>query len=266
MKAPLILLVLAFSPLALAKGKLLLIGGGSRPPVIIKEIMALSAGNVLIVPLASEVPQDTADGIKRQLEAAGATEATVFSCDHLKKDLPECLQEIQQAKLIFFTGGSQNRLMSGFAGTKSLELIRQRFEQGLHLSGTSAGTAIMSEVMITGDAMAPHTNFDGIKPNMVETKRGFGFLKSMIIDQHFLKRSRQNRLTSAVLDRPHLIGVGVDEGTAILVNEDESFKVIGESAVMVIDARKADISVRSGHYQAKNLKVDVLLNGQDFGL
>lgn len=264
MKASLILLVLAFSPLALAKGKLLLIGGGPRPPVVIKEIMTLSMGKVLIVPLASEVPIETAEGIKRQLEAEGANGVQVFSCDHLKKDLPECLEEIQQAKLIFFTGGSQNRLMDGLAETASLKLIRERFNQGLHLSGTSAGTAIMSEVMITGNALSPHTDFDGIRPNMVETTRGFGFLKRIIIDQHFLKRSRQNRLTSAVLDRPHLIGVGVDEGTAILVNEDESFKVLGMSAVMIIDARKSEISINNGNYQVRNLKVDLLTHGLEY--
>jgi cyanophycinase len=99
---------------------------------------------------------------------------------------------------------------------------------------------------------------------MVETTLGFGFLKRIIIDQHFLARSRQNRLTSAVLDRPHLIGVGVDEGTAILVNDDESFKVLGASTVMVIDARQSEISVNNGNYRARNLKVDLLGHGQEY--
>ncbi len=242
---------------------MLLIGGGSRPDVIIDKMIELSQGAILVIPLASEIPQEVAESIKAQLESRGANSVKVFSCDHTQRDLPECLQEIRKAGLIFFTGGSQARLLDGLNKTKSLSLIRQRFEkENLSISGTSAGTAIMSEVMLTGNTISPYTSFDGIRPNMVETTQGFGFLKKVILDQHFLKRSRQNRLISSVMDHPHLVGVGVDEATAILVHEDESFTVLGESSVMVIDARKARIGIRNAVYETTGVEIQLLSHGQ----
>lgn len=246
-----------------SKGKMLLIGGGSRPDVIIDKMIELSQGAILVIPLASEIPQEVAESIKLQLESRGASSVKVFSCDHTQRDLPECLQEIREAGLIFFTGGSQARLLDGLSKTSSLALIRERFEkENLSISGTSAGTAIMSEVMLTGNTISPYTSFDGIRPNMVETTQGFGFLKNVILDQHFLKRARQNRLISTVLDHPHLVGVGVDEATAILVHEDESFTVLGESSVMIIDARKARIGVRNAVYETSGVEIQLLSHGQ----
>ncbi len=246
---------------------MLLIGGGSRPDVIIDKMIDLSQGAVLIIPLASEIPQEVAESIKTQLESRGAKSVQVFSCDHDQRDLPECLKEIREAGLIFFTGGSQARLLDGLNKTKSLALIRERFEkENLSIAGTSAGTAIMSEVMLTGQVISPYTSFDGIRPNMVETTQGFGFLKKIIIDQHFLKRGRQNRLISTVLDQPHLVGVGVDEATAILVNEDESFTVLGDSSVMIIDARKARVSIRNSVYETQGLVIHLLSAGFSFSI
>ena len=264
MKIILAILTLTTSSISWSRGKLLLIGGGHKPVSIMNEIMSLSGGNILIISLASEYSQETGLDIKNDLEALGAKEVSVFSCNHRRKDLPQCLREIQNAKLIYFSGGSQLRLLDGLSGTESLKLIKRRFEENLHLAGTSAGTAVMSEVMITGNVLSPYNEFDAIRPKMVETTPGFGFLKKIIIDQHFIKRSRQNRLISAVLDRPGLIGVGVDESTAILVHEDESFDVLGDSAVMVIDSRRSQISMRNDYYHVKDLKVELLLSGQQY--
>lgn len=214
MKIGLLLLILL--PLtAFSRGQLLLIGGGEESQDILEKMVSLSEGKVLIMPHASSIPEEVGSETKALLESAGARQVEV--CLKLPD---ECLEMISETNLIFFTGGSQNRLLRAFKNTTALQLIREKHEDKLSLAGTSAGTAIMSEVMLTGDPEDPYD-------------QGFGFVKKMILDMHFIVRNREPRLLKAMADHPGLIGVGVDESTAILVGEGESFQVIGVSAVRV---------------------------------
>ncbi len=252
---------------AYGKGKLLLIGGGNHSQEILVEMVKLSGGKILIIPLASSIPEEVSASAQAQLMNVGAGGVKVFSCTRANVDLPFCLKEIQEARLIFFTGGSQNDLLSAFAGSESLKLIRQRFSDNLHFAGTSAGTAIMSEIMLTGDVLPPFDRIEGVKKNMVETTSGFGFVKSYVLDQHFLKRNRHDRLLSVVLDHPSLVGVGIDESTAILINEDESFTVLGDSMVTVMDARQANVTVlEDGTYRYQNVTTSLLAPGTSYKL
>ncbi|MFZ4712541.1 MAG: cyanophycinase [Bacteriovoracaceae bacterium] len=265
MKTIILCITLIFSISSFAQGELLLIGGGKRTPAILKKMIELSGdGPILLVPLASEIPEEIVVAVKSEFEALGFKNAEGFQCKAENVDDQTCLRQIENAHLVFFTGGDQNRLLKSLANTEALKLIRKKNKESLHLAGTSAGTAIMSEIMLTGEALAPYIEFDGIRPKMVETTQGFGFVKKMIIDQHFLKRSRENRLMSAVFDHPELIGVGIDEATALLIHANESFEVLGDSAVMVIDARKSTISVSADRYQARDLKVELLMSGSSF--
>ncbi len=200
------------------------------------ELAGTGTGEILIIPLASEIPAEVAASAKVELAGAGARSVSIYSCTTANVDRVDCLTQIIAARLIYFTGGSQNRLNDALKMTKALELIRARHAVDLHLAGTSAGTAVMSEVMLTGNP--------GV-PDSTQTTAGFGFVKKMILDQHFLKRNRQARLQSAVLSHPELVGVGIDEATAILVNEDESFSVLGDSSVMIMDARRNKTSVEN---------------------
>lgn len=260
-----VIISLLMSQLAWTRGQLLLIGGGNRSEAILMRMIQLGKGNILIIPLASEIPQEVAASAKKQLETLGARQIQVWNCQDTKLDDSKCLEQIQQAGLIYFTGGSQSKLLKALENTPALKLILSRFQQDLSLAGTSAGTAIMSEIMLTGNPLAPHTSFDGIKARMVETTAGWGLVKKMILDQHFLKRSRQNRLMSATFDNPHLIGVGIDESTAILVDADENFEVLGDSSVMIIDARSAKIQLQANeHYHSENVKIHLLTHGQKF--
>lgn len=250
-----------------ARGSLLLIGGGNKSQEILKEMSKLASGKILIIPLASSFPDEVAASAKSQLENVGATEVRIFSCDKEKVDREVCLSEISNSNLIYFTGGSQNQLLEAFRNSVALKLIQARFEKNLHLAGTSAGTAIMSEFMITGDALSPYERLEGVRQNMVGTAAGFGFTKKYLLDQHFLKRSRQDRLLSAVLDHPQYVGLGIDESTAVLINEDESFTVLGDSLVTVMDARHALIQVLpDGTYVYQNVSVSLLAPGSTFKL
>ena len=129
--------------------------------------------------------------------------------------------------------------------------MQRRYREGAVVGGTSAGVAIMSDSMITGNQTPPGdtTGYYGdeclaIERRRVEIVSGLGFLPEAIVDQHFIRRERHNRLLSAVLERPSLLGVGIDESTALEVGPDGRWRVIGESAVLIYDARKARITGR----------------------
>lgn len=267
MKALIAALILSSVFPVFGRGELLLIGGGPRTNILLNKIKDISRGKILVVPLASEIPTEVADSIKQQLEEVGTQEVKIFSCQEGELDQQKCLNEIQNTNLIFFTGGSQNKLMNAFRDTKSLELIRERFANDLSLSGTSAGTAIMSAVMLTGQPKFPYTSIEGVKHQMVDTTQGFGFVQKFILDQHFLQRQRENRLLSVVLDHAPAVGIGIDESTAIHMKNDQSFTVIGSNHVMIYDARDALITINSDQtFDVKGLKVLKLSSGDAFSL
>lgn len=262
-------------------GQLVIIGGGTIPPVILQRIIALAGGAnapIVIFPQASEIPDEAAKNTVSLFQAAGARQVEVFGCKAPQVDTPACLAQIDKAGGLFFTGGDQNRLAAAFKNTQAFARIVARHNQGHVLAGTSAGAAIMSKIMLTGEmrnpapAAVPATDdpavdpFKTIQKGNVLTAAGFGFVTRYIVDQHFIKRQRENRLLSVVLDHPELIGVGIDESTAIVVRPNQAFEVIGVGSVLVIDARKATgraSDVRQ-NYTARNLILHLLTPGQTF--
>ena len=149
--------------------------------------------------------------------------------------------------------------------------LKDLYARGAVIGGTSAGAAIMSQVMITGEELLNDDKanaFKFIKKGNIETAVGLGFLTNAIIDQHFIKRKRLNRLFSVVLEHPQLLGIGIDESTAIIVNPDEMFEVLGESAVMVIDPRSATRirADHSGNLSARDIKTHLLMAGDRFDM
>jgi cyanophycinase len=129
----------------------------------------------------------------------------------------------------------------------------------------------MSEVMITGNELINKDTSDifiSIQKNNVEVKEGFVFIKTAFIDQHFIKRKRLNRSISVLLENPQLLGIGIDESTCIIVNPDDTFEVLGENQVIVLDAtNSSNIGVdKNGNLGAQNIKMDILLSGDKFDL
>lgn len=261
-------------------GQLIIIGGGQIPASIHQKIITLAGGpeaRILIVPLASSIPLEVGKSAQEQFQTMGVSHVEVFACQAGEMDRPDCLQQIRSATGIFFTGGDQNKLAAAFNQTQAFDTMRHQHQRGQVLAGTSAGAAIMSQVMLTGDENKPPQRnpaeptpedrpFDSIQQQRVQTTLGFGFVDRYIIDQHFIKRQRQNRLISAVLDRPALIGIGIDESTGIVVKADQSFEVIGAASVMIVDARQAiGIGTDAQHnFSVRNLKVHLLTAGQGF--
>jgi len=170
---------------------------------------------------------------------------------------PGAKAALEQATLIWIPGGDQNRFMKAIAGTGLDEVIRARHRAGAVVGGTSAGAAVLSERMITGEA-----DLQSLTSGKTVLAKGLGLWTGGIFDQHFLRRQRNNRLLSAVLDHPHLIGVGIDEATAVIVRGDQ-LEVVGRSAVVVFDARQASVSKPepSGVVSATGVVMSVLRGG-----
>ncbi len=251
------------------KGWLLIVGGGGTTSDMYKRAIDLGGGTaskVVIFPQASELP-DTGESAAAAWRENGVDPQNVLVAD-IKKDEPGAVKALETATIIWFPGGVQKRLMDALGATLP-QAIRKRYQEGAVVGGTSAGAAVMSGKMITGDFVSETTDESGlglVQASTVRTEPGLGLIDWAIVDQHFFKRRRFNRLLSCVLDNhAKLIGIGIDERTAILVH-GTGFEVIGESNVLVIDARRAsDVQDTEGLRQTgRGLQMSLLAHGMKF--
>ena len=250
------------------KGNLILIGGGDKPEEAMAKFIELAGGPhapIVAIPTASEEPDAASYYEKLFKEEYGCT--NVASLDIKSKAdamRPDFAQRVASASGIFFGGGDQSRITRALLDTPVGAAIALAFERGAVVGGTSAGTACQSDPMITGEG-----DFKVLLANNVELVRGFGFFRGVIVDQHFIARQRSNRLFSVILEHPDLLGVGIDEATAVWVRPDQTFEVIGHGWVMVIDASGAKVVRQAGekgkdHLGAHGLKMHILLPGEVF--
>jgi cyanophycinase len=173
---------------------------------------------------------------------------------------------------IWFLGGDQNRITRVLDGTPAERAIHERYERGAVVGGTSAGAAIMTSPMITGDERRPggarRDTSDAwmtIDRDDVVTAAGLALLPGAIVDQHFLRRKRHNRLISLVLEHPALIGAGIDESTALEVRPDGTWRVLGNSVVVIYDARSAGVTqIGAAALGARDVRMHVLPSGATF--
>lgn len=247
------------------KGHLVIVGGSVIPADLRQKMLDLSGGpkaHIVIIPNASSVPEATGAEAVDRFRQAGATDIEIAD---LTKPEP-AVSAILKASLIWIAGGNQNRLTELMIGTPIPEAIRRRYTEGATIGGTSAGAAVMTGLMLTGVA-----DLDTIRNGSTQLVGGLGLWNEAIVDQHFLKRGRFNRLASAVLDHPEMLGIGIDESTAIVVSGGRQFEVAGMSNVIVVDARKTtrdiDEKPRSGEPAfGVNLSLHVLKAGMKYDL
>jgi cyanophycinase len=242
------------------KGKLLLAGGGSTKNEIVTTALKLAGGEdarVLIVPQASGSP-DAGAGSEKHWSEHGAKQIAILDLT----DRDAARKQIQEATLIWMPGGDQSRLVKALKDADLATAIRDRYREGAVVGGTSAGAAAASGVMLTGGA-----DLTRLLADSTPTAPGLDLWPEVIVDQHFVARNRFNRLLAAVLDRPQLVGVGVDERTAVVVSGSE-FEVIGEGQVLVIDARPATTqkATTSQPHAATRISLHVLKAGMKFDL
>jgi cyanophycinase len=236
------------------------VGGGGTGAEIVAKALALSGGKnaiVAVLPQASAVADAGEDSVTMWLEAGAREAATVRFADRAA-----AAAALRRATLIWMPGGDQNRFMKAIEGTGLAELIRERHRAGAVVGGTSAGAAVLAEAMFTGEA-----DLKALTAGTTAIARGLGLWPEVLIDQHFLKRQRDNRLISAVMDHPALVGVGIDEGTAVVLT-GAVFEVLGKSSVVVVDARNAQIdkTAPGGLLSGRGIKVSVLRAGQTYSL
>lgn len=230
---------------AAVPGALVLIGGGDKPPLVMQRFVDLAGGPeapIVVVPAASgerDTPQYYEELFRRDTTARNVRGLELWTREDAER--PELVAALRGARGIFFSGGDQSRITAALLGTEAMAAIRAAHQNGAVIGGTSAGTACMSERMITGDG-----NFEVVAAGAVALAPGLGLFPLAIVDQHFLARQRLNRLLSVVLEHPDQLGVGIDEATAVELGGDGVFTVLGQGSVVVIDAAPAVATIRRG--------------------
>lgn len=214
-----------------SRGHLVVVGGGATNPEIMKELLGLGGGAEAIVVVLAQASQLPDAAAKSTAMWRGLGAMNVISLDDLHSAAARAT--IEKAAVIWMPGGDQNRLATAIHHAGLAELIRSRYRAGAVVGGTSAGAAVLSQLMMTGKA-----DLQSITAGSTQFAEGLGLWPEVIVDQHFVKRQRYARLLSAVLDHPEKIGIGIDEETAVIVSAD-GWKIVGKSSVLVIDARDA---------------------------
>ncbi len=249
-------------------GNLVLIGGGSKPPAAMAKFVELAGGPgapIVVFPTASEV-SDTGEIYRRLLtDEYGCRDVRPLPV-HTRTDAmsEEVAAEVGSAGGIFFAGGDQRRITAALLGTPVGDAVQLAFERGAVVGGTSAGTACQSGLMITGDG-----DFAVLDEGAVVMTPGLDLFPGVIVDQHFIVRRRLNRLLTAVMEHPDLLGIGIDEGTAVWRRPNGTLRVLGDGWVVVLDAREAEVKhsrrpegpTRLG---VRGLKVSVLVDGDEY--
>jgi len=229
-------------------GALVVAGGGKLPDAIRKRFVELAGGeqaHLVVIPTASaradasRTDTSRAQAILepwRDLKTASLT--LLHSATRAEANDSKFLEPVRRATGIWFTGGRQSRLSDRYLSTRAATEFQAVLDRGGVVGGTSAGAAIMSRVMIASGNPVPVIS------------AGLGLLPGTIIDQHFLKRKRQTRLESALRKHPGLVGLGIDEGTALVVR-GRAIEVLGASTVTVMLAagaqrQAAQLQLRGG--------------------
>jgi cyanophycinase len=254
------------------RGYLMPIGGAEdkgKNPRILSRFLDICGGDrarIVIIPTASQLP-DTGAMYADLFMDLGA-ERALFTDINERSDCDDelLLEEMDNATGIFVTGGNQLRLSGILGGTPVGQRLRRLNAEGIPIAGTSAGAAMMSQHMIAGGASGTSPKEDG-----VNLAPGIGLTNTAIIDQHFSQRDRLGRLLTALSYNPFLIGVGIDEDTAFLINGDNQCEVVGTGAVTILDASHLSHSSRSSadsgaHISLVDMRLHVLVEGGEYNL
>ncbi|MFH6990058.1 cyanophycinase [Flavobacterium collinsii] len=255
------------------KGKLFIIGGGDRSDALMKQVLSVSdlskKDYIVVLPMSSEEPDSSFIFFKTQMAKLTPHPIVMLNFNKETAQNKRLTDSLQKAKLIFISGGDQTRFMHIVQNTPIKTAIQKAYENGSTISGTSAGAAVMSEKMITGNQKLQKEysgTFDNIRYDNLETAEGLGLLKTAIIDQHFLKRNRYNRLLSALVEFPALTGIGIDESTAIIVRNNQ-IEIAGESEVIVVRNPKGILKSKNNNLiSIENLQMSIYTAGQKFNI
>lgn len=256
-----------------ARGRLLLIGGaedkiGGR--LLLRQFVELAGGDdarIAVLTTASSVPEFVGQRYHSLFRSLGAREVMLLNAQtRPEAGRHELLDRIETSSGLFITGGDQLKLISVIGGTPLAAHIRARFADGTPLGGTSAGASVVSEHMLAyGES--------GIPPRkaMMQFAPGLGLISGVVVDQHFGARSRAGRLMTAVAHNPRILGIGLDEDTAVDIDPHSLLTVLGRGSVMIVDG--TDMTFTDIHRVPEQapitifgMKVHVLTNGYHYDI
>lgn len=228
----------------MVKGNLLIIGGAEDKwgqSKVLKHAIEMCGGTsskIMVLTTATQKPQEVGEEYRKVFNRLGVQSIDVLNVDNrTDANNDSVAQRISNAAGVFFTGGDQLRITSILGGTKTYNVLVDMYKKGIPIIGTSAGASVMSSVMIVdGNSNAAARKCTlGMSP-------GLGFMEHVIIDQHFEQRGRLGRLLVGVAQNPSVLGIGIDEDTAIKVHSNASFEVVGTNCVTVIDGKTIEVS------------------------
>ena len=249
-----------------SRGSLMIVGGGSVGPDIWARFIELAGGesaNIVVIPTANE-DANISNGTsaeKELLQHLGVkTVSVLHTRDRKLADDPSFVEPLRKATGIWFTGGRHWRLADSYLNTLAHREFKALLERGGVIAGTSAGATIQGSFMVRGDTKG-NTLMIG------DHTEGLGFIQNVTIDQHLLVRNRQFDLVEVIRQKPELLGIGIDESTAIVVQKD-TFEVIGNSFVAIYDAKNIldKASQSNGSSPSANRPFYFLNRGQRFNL
>jgi len=227
-------LLIASVPAA-AEERLVLLGGGRAPDAALARFVQWSGGaraRILVLPWGAEDARDGFEAVREALRPFGPGGVEAAPAAPLRDDARvELGRRLERATGVFFAGGDQRRLLDALADDVVAAAVRARYRDGAAFASSSAGTAAVSSLAITGEG-----DFTIIDARQVGVRAGLGLLPGVILDQHFIRRQRENRLFALVLAHPRLLGVGIDEGAALLVRGNRHAEAVG-GPVMAVDGR-----------------------------
>lgn len=253
-----------------AKGKLFIIGGGDRSAELMRTMLATAAPNpndyIVVLPMSGENPDTSFYYFKEDLQPVCTNAIVNFNFTKEKVNKKSWLDSLANARLIFITGGDQERFMNIVLHSPVYDAIHKAYANGATIAGTSAGAAVMSEKMITGKQLTDtnySSTFKKIHQHNIEVTEGLGLLTNAVIDQHFVVRSRYNRLLSAIARFPSYACIGIDEATAIII-QGNKITVTGESQVVLLQ-KPVDLKVTAaGLIKMKSIQFSMFTAGDVF--
>lgn len=256
----------------MSRGYIIPIGGAEdkvRDPAILRKFAKLCGGKrarIAILPTAS-AERDTGRRYEEVFKEIGVRDATSLPFDSRSDaERADWIEKLEAADGVFLTGGNQLRLSTHLGGTRVAHVLRHRNSEGVHIAGTSAGAAFLSEHMIAfGD--------EGSTPrsDMVTLAPGLGLTNRVIVDQHFRQRDRLGRLLTALAYNPFSCGLGLDEDTAAFIGPDDTLEVAGTGAITIVDPTDLqydgmDTAKKHDPVCLINIRMHILVHGGRYDL
>src|SRR5215207_3333249 len=254
------------------EGTLIIIGGreDKKDEKLILRAVAerVDSGKLVVATVASTEPDElwqTYEPLFRGLGVPHVYHLNIESREEAKSERK--VRILDDATVVFFTGGDQLKITSQLGDTPIYSRLRDIYERGGTIAGTSAGASVVCETMMVSGSGSESHRIGG----SLQMAPGFGFLPGVIIDQHFAERGRIGRLTAAVAQNPRILGIGIDEDTAVVCDPKHCFRVLGAGAVYVVDGSDVSYTNLTEEQTDRtltvfNVRLHLLSQGDEFDL